>query len=274
MGFRSAFFFVVLAFLNVIPAFAQQTQNNGQQLGQWCHSGQTDPLHGLYCAVIQASFVPQQGTAYATSIEVLDGQTTPIIGSLTFAPGPNVVPFEDNEDDNGNPICYQYSSDGNVTYDSTGSPVTVACKQYASYDITDWDITIGTTHLYRSSANSTSANSACGNGYSNSIPMNSNSVAYYLCGNDTDSASTGMIIIIVPIHFLMGGKNNGYTNLVGEAIDNNGTFWDTGLYLPGVTPNGTAIAALDPPSKQHGHPMIQSGVTLLHRRHHNWSVPE
>jgi hypothetical protein len=104
--------------------------------------------------------------------------------------------------------------------------------------------------------------------------MSSNSVAYYLCGNDTDTASTGMILIIVPIHFLMGGKNNGYTNLVGEAIDNNGTFWDTGLYLPGVTPNGTAIAALDPPSKQHGHPMIQSGVTLLHRRHHNWSVPE
>src|SRR5215813_4209489 len=146
MGFRSASFLVVLAFLNVIPAFPQQTQSNGQ-LGQWCHSGQTDALHGLYCTVIQASFVPQQGTAYATSIEVLNGQTTSIIGSLTFAPGPNIVPFEDDEDDNGNPICYQYTSDGSVAYDSTGNAVTVACKQYASYDITDWDIRIGSTHL-------------------------------------------------------------------------------------------------------------------------------
>lgn len=274
MGFRSAFFLVVLAFLNVIPAFAQQTQTSGQQLGQWCHSGQTDPLHGLYCTVIKATFVPQKGTAYPTSIELLNGQTTPIIGSLTFAPGPNVVPFEDDEDSNGNPICYQHSSDGSVTYDSTGNTVIVACQQYASYDITDWDITIGTTHLYRSSANPASANSGCGNGYSNSIPMSGNSVAYYLCGNDSDTASVGMIVIIVPIHFLMGGKNNGYTNLVAEATDNSGNFWDTGLYLPGVTPNGTAIAALDPPAKHHGNPMIQSGVTVLHRRHHNSSVAE
>ena len=267
MGVRSARFLVVLAFVAAIPAVAQQSQSNGQQLGQWCHSGLTDPLHGLYCTVIKSSFVPKQGTGYATSIEVLNGQTTPIIGSLTFAPGPNVVPYEDDEDVNGNPICYQYSSNGTVAYDSTGSPITVACPQYASYDITDWDITIGTTHLYRSSANPASANSGCGNGYSNSIPMSGNSVAYYLCGNDTDTASTGMIVIIVPIHFLMGGKNNGYTNLIAETTDNSGNFWDTGLYLPGVTPNGTAIAALDPPSKQHGNPMIQSGVTVLHRGH-------
>jgi len=271
MGFRSAFFLLVLVFVNIIPGFAQQAPSNGQQLGQWCHSGQTDPLHGLYCTVIKASFVPQQGTAYATSIETLNGQATPIVGSLTFAPGPNVVPFEDDEDGNGNPICYQYDSDGNVAYDTTGNPVTVACKQYASYDITDWNITIGTTHLYRSSANPTSANSGCGNGYSNSIPMSGNSVAYYLCGNGTDTASLGMIVIIVPIHYLMGGKNNGYTNLIAEATDNSGNFWDTGLYLPDVTPSGSAIAALDPPSKKHGNPLIQSGITVLYRRHQHSS---
>ena len=266
MGFRGAFFLVVLAFVAVIPAFTQQTQSNDKQLGQWCHSGQTDPLHGLYCTVINASFVPQQGTAYATSIEVLNGQITPIVGSLTFVPGPNVVPYEDDEDANGNPICYQYNSSGNIVYDSTGSPVAGACPQYASYDITDWDITIGTTHLYRSSANPMSANSGCGDGYSNSIRMVDNSIAYYLCGDNRDTASTGIIVIVVPIHFLMGGKNNAYTNLIAEDMDNNGIFWDTGLYLPGVNPNGTAVAALDPPAKQHGNPMIQSGVRVLHRR--------
>src|SRR5262250_233397 len=216
MGFRSAFFLVLLAFVAVIPAFAQQPKSNGQQLGQWCHSGQTDPLHGLYCTVINASFVPEHGTAYATSIEVLNGQITPIVGLLTFAPGPDIVPNEDDEDANGNPICYQYSSTGNIVYDSTGSPVMVACPRYASYDITDWDITIGTTHLYRSSANPMSANSGCGIGYSNSILMADSSIAYYLCGNNTDMASTGIIVIVVPIHFLMGGKNNAYTNLIAE----------------------------------------------------------
>ncbi len=266
MGFRSALLLVVLASVAVTPTFAQTAQSSGQPLGQWCHSGLTDPLHGLYCTVISASFVPQQGTAYPTSIEVLNGQTTAIIGSLTFAPGPSVVPYEDDEDANGNPICYQYSSYGNIVYDSTGSPVTVACQQFASYDITDWNITIGTTHLYRSSANPASANSGCGTGYSNSIRMVDNSIAYYLCGNNTDTASSGIIVIVVPIHFLMGGKNNAYTNLIAEDTDNNGNFWDTGLYLPGVTPNATAVAALDPPAKHHGNPMIQSGVRVLHRR--------
>jgi hypothetical protein len=66
MGFRSAFLFVILAAVGVIPASAQQ------QLGQWCHSGQTDPLHGLYCTAINSSFVPQQGTGYLTSIEGLE----------------------------------------------------------------------------------------------------------------------------------------------------------------------------------------------------------
>jgi len=210
MGFRSAsLFLVVLAFVSIVPASAQQTQGNSQQRGQWCHSGQTDPLHGLYCTVIKASFVPPQGTGYATSIEVLNGQTTPIMGSLIFAQGPDIVPFEDDEDGNGNPICYQYGSDGNIAHDSTGNLMTVACPQYASYDITDWDITIGTTHLYRSSADPASANSGCGNGYSNSIPMSGNSIAYYLCGNNTDTASTGMIVIVVPTHYLMGGKTMG-----------------------------------------------------------------
>ena len=63
MGFRSAFLFVILAAV-AVPACAQQ------QLGQWCHSGQTDPLHGLYCTVINSTFVPQQGTGYLTSIEL------------------------------------------------------------------------------------------------------------------------------------------------------------------------------------------------------------
>jgi hypothetical protein len=264
MGFRSAFLFVILAAVGVIPASAQQ------QLGQWCHSGQTDPLHGLYCTVINSSFVPQQGTGYLTSIEVLNGQIIPITGSLTFAPGPNVVPYEDDEDDDGNPLCYQYDRSGNVVY-SNGNPVFVSCPQYASYDITDWDITIGPAHFFRSSANPAAANSGCGNGYSNSIPMSNNSIAYYLCGNNVDTASTGIIVIVVPLHYLMGGKNNGYTNLLSEATDNNGNFWDTGLYLPGVTPNASAVAALDPPSKRHGDPMIQSGVTVLDR-HHKKSV--
>lgn len=260
MGFRSAFLFVILAVVTAIPASAQQ------QLGQWCHSGQTDPWHGLYCTVINSSFVPQQGTADSTSIEVFNGQVTAITGSLSFAPGPKVVPYEDAEDSDGNPLCYQYDSSGNVVY-SNGSPAFVSCPQYASYDITNWDITIGPTHLFRSSANPTAANSGCGNGYSNSIRMGDNSIAYYLCGNNADTASSGIIVIVVPLHFLMGGKNNGYTNLLAEAADNNGNFWDTGLYLPGVTPNASAVAALDPPSKRHGDPMIQSGVTVLHRHH-------
>jgi hypothetical protein len=252
-----------------MPTLAQQPQSNGsdQHLGQWCHSGLADPLHGLYCTVINASFVPQQGTSYATSIEVLNGEITPITGSLTFAPGPDVVPVEDDEDANGNPICYKHDSNGNTVYDSTGNPIIVACQQYASYDITDWDITIGTTHLYRSSASPLSANSGCGNGYSNSIPTSGNSIVYYLCGNNVDAASTGLITIVVPLHFLMGGKNNGYTNLLSQTTDDNGTSWDTGLYLPGTTPNGSAVAALDPPSKEHGKPMISSGTTVLHRRH-------
>jgi hypothetical protein len=125
MGFRSAFLFVILAAVAVIPASAQQ------QLGQWCHSGLTDPLHGLYCTVINSSFVPQQGTGYLTSIEVLNGQIIPITGSLTFAPGPNVVPYEDDEDDGGNPLCYQYDRSGNVVY-SNGNPVFVSCPQYGS----------------------------------------------------------------------------------------------------------------------------------------------
>lgn len=264
MPLRRAFLFVIFA--AVIPTFAQQASGNGQQLGQWCHSGQTDPLHGLYCTVIAAHFVPQQGTSYGTSIEVLGGQTTPITGALTFAPGPDVVPYADNEDANGNPICYEYDSSGNLVY-SGGNPVTVACQRYASYDITDWDITIGTAHFVHSSANPGAANSGCGSGYSDSIPTSNNSIAYYLCGYNADTASSGMIVVVVPLHFLMGGKNNGYTNLLAEATDANGAFWDTGLYLPGVTPNGSAVAALDPAGKQHGNPMIQSGVTVLHHGH-------
>src|SRR5215472_9423086 len=30
---------------------------------------------------------------------------------------------------------------------------------------------------------------------------------------------------------------------------------------------GSAVAALDPPSKEHGNPMVKSGVTILHRGH-------
>src|ERR1700756_4865952 len=58
--------------------------------------------------------LPQQGTGYLTLNEVLNGQIVPITGSLTFAPGPNVVPYKDDEDDDGNPLCYQYDRSGNV----------------------------------------------------------------------------------------------------------------------------------------------------------------
>jgi hypothetical protein len=251
----------LLAVLGAFPASAQQ------QLGQWCHSGQSDPMHGLYCTVINAHFVAPQGTGYASSIEVLNGQMTPITGSLTFAPGPDVVPYADDVDANGNPICYQYDANQNVKYDASGNPLTVACQQYSSYDITDWDITIGTTHLYRSSSNPIAANSGCGNGYSNSTAASSSSIAYYLCGDNGNTASSGLVVVVVPLHFLMGGKNNGYANLLAQATDSNGIVWQTGLYLAGVTPNCSAVAALDPPSKEHGNPMVKSGVTILHRGH-------
>lgn len=261
MRFRGVVFVGLLAVVATIPVAAQQ------RLGQWCHSGQVDPMHGLYCTVINAHFVAPQGTGYASSIEVLNGQVTPITGSLTFAQGPNVLPYADDEDANGNPICYQYDANQNIVYDASGNPATVTCKQYASYDITDWDVTIGTTHLYHSSSNPMASNSGCGNGFSNSIATDNNSIAYYLCGDNNDKASAGLIVIVVPLHFLMGGKNNGYTNLLAQAIDGNGSVWQTGLYLPGLTPNGSAVAALDPPSKVHGNPMVQSGVTILRRGH-------
>jgi len=262
MRFRGAILVGLLAVVGTVPASAQQ------RLGQWCHSGQVDPMHGLYCTVINANFVAQRGTSYTSSIEVLNGEVAPITGSLTFAPGADVVPYADDEDDNGSPICYQYDGNQNVVYDANGNPATVPCKQYASYDITDWDVTIGTTHLYRSSSNSMSANSGCGSGYGHSIQTSDNSIAYYLCGYNADKASTGVIVVVVPLHFLMGGKNNGYTSLLAQATDSNGAVWQTGLYLPGTTPNGSAVAALDPPSKQHGHPMVQSGVIILRRGHH------
>ena len=249
MGLRSTSRYIILAVVAIMPAFAQQGNGNGQQLGQWCHSGLSDPQHGLYCTAINASFVPQQGSGYLTSIEVLNGKTTPITGTLTFAPGPNVIANEDDEDANGNPVCYQHDANGNIVYDSNGNPVTIPCPQYASYDITDWDITIGTTHLYRSSANPQAANSGCGNGYSDSIQTSNNSITYYLCGNNVDTASTGLIVIVVPLHFLMGGKNNTYTDLAASATDANGTFWDSGLYLPDAGPNCSTVAALGPQSK-------------------------
>ena len=82
MGFRSAFLFVILADAAVIPASAQQ------QLGQSCHSGLTDPLHGLYCTVIHSSFVPQQGRAYqfdnsgnlvGSCLRLIDSERSPSI---------------------------------------------------------------------------------------------------------------------------------------------------------------------------------------------------
>jgi len=239
-----------------------------QQLGQWCHNNRSDLNFGLYCTTINATFVAQKGTNYATSIETLNGVTTPITGTLTFAPGPDVV-LNQTTDVNGNPVCYQLDSNGNAVYDSNGNPVEVPCPVYKSYDITRWDITIGPTHLYYDANNpfpvgdpnnadpTKGSNSGCGTGYGTSSLKTGNATVYVLCGDNTDTASTGTIVLLVPTVFLRGGKNNGYTALLPQVQDQNGFFWQTGLYMVdqygnSITPAGSAVAALDPPSKPHG----------------------
>ncbi len=112
------------------------------QTGQPCHSNKKDPWYGLYCPTINGTFVGQKNTTQLYTTAVLNGVVTPIIGTLTFAPGPNVTPVVEDYDEAGNPICYQYDSSGAIVG-------TITCPSYPSYDITQWDIAIGSTHLVK-----------------------------------------------------------------------------------------------------------------------------
>src|SRR6266403_2586600 len=86
-----------------------------EQAGQPCHNNKKDPLFGLYCPTINGSFVGPKNGSQLNTTTVINGVITPITGTLTFAPGPNETPVVDDYDDSGNPICYQYDSNGNVT---------------------------------------------------------------------------------------------------------------------------------------------------------------
>jgi hypothetical protein len=237
--------FATFAFLLLaVSAFSQQNQ-----LGQYCHSNIGDSNFGLYCATLKTSFMPQQGTSYATSIEVIGGVVTPITGTLTLAPGQGVTPQVDAYDANGNPICWEYDNNGSPVRDSNGNPLVVACPVYASYDITDWDVTIGSAHFVHS-ATGRGTNSYCGNGYSNSMLSSSgNYVVYYLCGDNSTPQSMGMIALVIPMSYLEAGSNKqAYAALAPETQvtlgDGSTAFWDTGLYQTGLTPNASAVAAI------------------------------
>ncbi len=60
------------------------------QTGQPCHTNKKDPLFGLYCPTINRSFVGQKNSAQLYTTTVINGVVTPITGTLTFAPGPNL----------------------------------------------------------------------------------------------------------------------------------------------------------------------------------------
>src|SRR5579884_2185479 len=169
------YLFSLLILIFITPGFAQT--------GQPCHSKKTDPLYGLYCPTINGSFVGQKNTTQLHTTTIINGVVTPITGTLTFAPGPNVTPVVDDYDASGNPICYEYDSSGTVVDN-------VACPSYPSYDITQWNITIGTTHLVNDPTNPSATNSGCGNGYTNSFKTDNGNSVYYICGNNTDLAST------------------------------------------------------------------------------------
>jgi hypothetical protein len=83
-----------------------------EQAGQPCHNNKKDPLFGLYCPTINGSFVGPKNGSQLNTTTVINGVITPITGTLTFAPGPNLTPVVDDYDDSGNPICYQYDSMG------------------------------------------------------------------------------------------------------------------------------------------------------------------
>jgi hypothetical protein len=83
-----------------------------EQAGQPCHNNKKDPLFGLYCPTINGSFVGPKNGSQLNTTTVINGVITPITGTLTFAPGPNETPVVDDYDDSGNPICYQYNSNG------------------------------------------------------------------------------------------------------------------------------------------------------------------
>ena len=160
-----------------------------EQAGQPCHNNKKDPLFGLYCPTINGSFVGPKNGSQLNTTTVINGVITPITGTLTFAPGPNETPVVDDYDDSGNPICYQYDSNGNVTG-------TITCPSVASYDITQWDITIGAVHLVHNPLDSSVTNSFCGRGYSNSFKTDAGNSVYYICGANTDTASTGILVLM------------------------------------------------------------------------------
>ena len=238
--------FLTFAFLLLAAsAFSQQNQ-----LGQYCQSNGGNPNFGLYCSTINSSFMAQQGTSYATSIEVIGGVVTPITGTLTFAPGPGVTPQVDGYDAKGNPICYEYGSNGNPVLDSSGNPIIVTCPVYASYDITQWDIAIGSAHFVHTATYSSTTNSYCGDGYSNSMLSSAGDyIVYYLCGDNSTPQSMGMIALVIPLSYLKTSSNTqAYAALAPETQvtlgDGSTAFWDTGLYQAGLTPNASAVAAM------------------------------
>src|SRR5579864_6252373 len=73
------------------------------------------------------------------------------------------------------------------------------------------------------------------------------------CGANIDTASTGILVLVIPTSYFIGRPQHSYVNLIAEdhvtSSDGTVSFWDTGLYLPDVTPNASAIGALDPPAK-------------------------
>jgi hypothetical protein len=216
------------------------------QAGQPCHTNKKDPLYGLYCPTINGSFVGPKNSSQLYTTTVINGVVTPITGTLTFAPGPNITPVVDDYDDAGNPICYQFDGNGAVTG-------TVTCPSYPSYDITQWDITIGSTHLVKDPTGVAITNSGCGNGYSNSFKTDSGNSVYYICGDNVDAASAGILVLIIPTSYFIGGPQHAYVNLIPEdqvtAADGTIAYWDTGLYVRGVSPNASTLGALDPPAK-------------------------
>jgi hypothetical protein len=234
-------FFVSLALSSLAGAQVQP--------GQPCHNNKKDPLFGMYCPTINASFVGPKNSSQLNTTTIINGVITPITGTLTFAPGPNVTPVADDYDESGNAICYQYGADGNVVG-------TITCPSVASYNITQWDITIGAVHLVHNPLDPSVTNSYCGTGYSNSFKTDAGNSVYYICGANLDIASTGMLVLIIPTSYFIGGPQHSYVNLIAEdhVTGSDGTvrFYDTGLYLRGITPNASTIGALDPPAKAKG----------------------
>lgn len=219
------------------------------QTGQPCDNNKTDPSYGMYCTTINASFVGPKDGAQLYTTTVINGVVTTIMGSLTFAPGPDVMPVVNDYDNKGNPICYQYDSIGNIVSTTT-------CPSYASYDITQWDITIGTVHLSKDPRKPSATNSGCGNGYSNSFQTDAGNTVYYICGNNVDAASTGIVVLVIPTEYFIGGPQHAYVNLIAQdqftASDGTVSFWDTGLYQSGMNPNASTIGALNSPAKRKG----------------------